>query len=84
MDTHYNITDVELDFVIHDYPMAWIEPVSEHEVSNITTSPPTDAPVDTALDQKSEKESDEASTRTPMDSKIEHRFKESITKRREE
>ena len=64
--------------------MEWYEPVDVDEVSDIAIGPPANARVDTMPNQKSEKELDEASTRTPIDLEMDWSFKESTTKRRQE
>ena len=61
--------------------MEWPELVDENEVSGIATGPPADALVDTMPDQQSERNSDEVSIRTPIDSKTNQRFEESKTKK---
>ena len=60
LDTHYNITNEDLDVIMDYWPTEWQEPVSEDELSNIVKHPPTNALVDTAPDQQSEKYSNEA------------------------
>ena len=70
-----------MDVVLDDFPMDSWEPISEDEVSYIVAGPQDDVPMDVSPFQKREKESDEALSITPMDSKTHHRFEESITKK---
>ena len=44
----YNITDVEMDAVVDDFPTKWKVSVSAEEVSDNTEGPPPNAPMDQA------------------------------------
>ena len=82
--TQYKQTEEELDAVVVEWLVDWKASVSAEEISNDEEDPTVYAPIYLVPMHGSDQDSHEESSRTPMDSEIEHIFEETKTKKRSE